>query len=98
MRDRDFRGDRDRYDRYDDRRDDRRPMDDRYYDDRPCRTMDDRDRARGSGDAWCDYRGPDDRDRDRRGYFDDRDRLSDPGRPGRPTPRWMSDAKVSWLH
>ena len=82
-----------------DYRDDRRPfMDDRRHDDRrqDDRRMDDRGRASGSS-AWDDYRGPDDRDRRDRWFFEERDRLSDPGHPGRPTPRWMSDAEVPWL-
>lgn len=52
--------------------------------------MDDRDRDRG---AWARYRDPRERedDRDRYRYYDDRDRISDPGHPSRPPPRWMEE-------
>ncbi|CAE7824264.1 unnamed protein product [Symbiodinium necroappetens] len=59
-------------------------------------------RDRGPHEAWANYRPEfrdreyydrrDDRRDDRRGiYYDDRDRLSDPGHPGRPPPRWVDE-------
>ena len=71
-------------DRRDDRRDD--PMDFRDRDNAWARYRDPRDRDRDRDrDDYYDHRD------DRRGYFDDRDRLSDPGHPSRPPPRWMDE-------
>ena len=64
-----------------DPRDDRRgfdPRDDRRggYDPRDDRRPDPRD------DRWANYRPPG------RRFFEEDERLSDPGHPGRPVPNW----------
>lgn len=76
----------------DDRRDyDFDPRDDRRFDPRDDRRFDPRDDRRGSfdprddrrpDDRWANYRPPG------RRFFEEDERLSDPGHPGRPVPHW----------